>query len=265
MESDVKLGQGLDRLNNLSKWVNRAKGLAKLTGQGLADVVLEKALNLPENAVHGTGSRLAQLVGADPEGIPANLGNLASYFFTPTMVFNALDAIYAKDQINQANGLYDNAHNREVMQNISDLDRHYEQEKLLYKDNPQLMQVFTDDYNNKRNLLTNQIDRNSPFQQYSRNVANAMGDVVQAIAENSAPTNDFILSNKGLASLADNKSKRVFYKDVDLGSELSRQILAGNDYKRSYQDYADRKDLSEKEKQTRAVADVIAYNNMKNA
>lgn len=262
--SEALLEDQLNRLNNISKWGNRAKGFAKFAAPAILEEALSRAYGVEDS---GIGTSIARRIGANPDGLAVNLANLAGAFYLPTSLLGVVDAI---DYKNQSQGKYDNAYNREIMQNVSDLDRAYEQEKLLYQDNPQLMQTFTDDYNNKKNLLLSKIDQNTPYQQhqqYVKELTGAMGTVVQAIAENSAPTEDFILSNdtqKGLASISKNNPKKVLYKDIDLNSELSRQILASNDYKRSYQDYAD-KNLSEEQKQIRAIADVMAYNNIHNA
>lgn len=56
------------------------------------------------------------------------------------------------------------------------------------------------------------------------------------------------------------KSKSgVLYSDAVVGSDEYNAIKSSKDFARSYRDYADRKDLSDQQKEQRAVADIMAY------
>lgn len=57
-----------------------------------------------------------------------------------------------------------------------------------------------------------------------------------------------------------NKPKtRVLYSDAKADTDEYKQIKSSNDFTRSYKDYANRKDLTEAQKEQRAVADVMAW------
>lgn len=180
------------------------------------------------------------------------LGNVAAPFLYPV-----LKEQY--DQIQQ--GERDTALNIESEIEFKRAKQKFMQDLKLAGDDPNRVLLAKHMFNNKVNRILPNFDPNTKYQQLKR--AKQQQQPAKAVEENTEES--IAQAPTGLAKIvqqkpASNKSNRIRYSDVDLNSEQSRQIINSADMKRSMQDYANRSDLSDEEKQIRAIADVMAYN-----
>lgn len=222
-------------------------------GRGnIANTAIGKALGI-EDADYGVVPRIANTLGLEQDNIPLSILDIASYLHPATATLNLIDGVKVADEQNRQKGYYDSAENRDITQRLKTLKEHYDRNMDLYKDNPKIQKTFTDKYNKDKSALESIIDYNTPYQQ-KINVVNT-----DNTAKTLADISEDVVSD--LPKSVDKKNNKVFYKDIDLNSDAVRQIFGTSDMKRSLADYANRADLSQEEKERRAIADVIAWRN----
>lgn len=84
-------------------------------------------------------------------------------------------------------------------------------------------------------------------------------DTASSSAKTSQPTPVVNKSNKQNVKNGKSQKTRVLYSDAKADTDEYKQIKSSNDFTRSYKDYANRKDLTDAQKEQRAVADVMAW------
>lgn len=179
-----------------------------------------------------------------------------------------------KDQYDQIqSGERDTAGNIQAEIEFARAKEKYDREIKAAKGDPNRIMLAKYNFDKRIKSFIGDYDPNTKFQQLRREekaleqkeVAKNQQQEQPAKTTEENKKENVVQAPTGLAKIVQqepvsNNPKRIRYSDIDLNSEQSRQIINSADMKRSIQDYINRSDLSDDEKQQRAVADVIAYN-----